>query len=161
MGGVKGYVLVPDTRAICIAESSNYYYRAVAPDKHCTQTQVSYFWYVTAVSGTWYILICTLQQLVPGTALYEYSYELVPAKAIDFRLRTFAPWFLRFGKRNLAGSCVMTMRNDSLLVFLILFERSEFLIATSKKKKTDRLCGCVCVRICFGFSVEKIVLVLV
>ena len=43
----------------------------------------------------------------------------------------------------------------------ILFERSEFLIATSKKKKTDRLRVCVDVRICFGFSVEKIVLVLV
>ena len=27
----------------------------------------------------------------------------------------------------------------------ILFERSEFLIATCEKKKTDRLCGCVCV----------------
>ena len=26
-----------------------------------------------------------------------------------------------------------------------LFERSEFLIATCEKKKTDRLCGCVCV----------------
>ena len=34
------------------------------------------------------------------------------------------------------------------MVYLVpgiyLFERSEFLIATSKKKKTDRLCVCVC-----------------
>ena len=29
--------------------------------------------------------------------------------------------------------------------FFSLFERSEFLIATCDKKKTDRLCGCVCV----------------
>ena len=44
-------------------------------------------------------------------------YELVPAKASTFRLRTFAPWFLRVGKRNLTGLCVITMRNDSLLIF--------------------------------------------
>ena len=44
---------------------------------------------------------------------------------------------------------------------LTLFERSEFLIATCKKKKTDRLCVCVDVRLilvlvwkkCLGFSV--------
>ena len=50
-----------------------------------------------------------------------------------------------------------------VVVLRLLFERSEFLIATSKKKKTERLCGCVCVdvRICFGFSVEKLVLILV
>ena len=46
-------------------------------------------------------------------------YELVPAKAVTFRLRTFAPQFWRVGKRNLVGLCVMTMRNDSLLVFII------------------------------------------
>ena len=41
--------------------------------------------------------------------------------------------------------------------FQILFERSEFLIATCKKKKTDRLSGCVSG--CsdnLGFSVEKL-----
>ena len=39
-----------------------------------------------------------------------------------------------------------------------LFERSEFLIATCEKKKTDRLCGCVCVCGCtanLGFSVRS------
>ena len=39
----------------------------------------------------------------------------------------------------------------------VLFERSEFLIATCKKKKTDRLC--VCLSGCsanLGFSVEKL-----
>ena len=34
-----------------------------------------------------------------------------------------------------------------------LFERSEFLIATCKKKKTDRLCVCSAE---LGFSVEKL-----
>ena len=44
-------------------------------------------------------------------------------------------------------------------VVLWLFERSEFLIATSKKKKkTVCVCGCSAN---LGFSVEKIVLVLV
>ena len=39
---------------------------------------------------------------------------------------------------------------------ICLFERSEFLIATSKKKKTDRLCGCVCgCSANLGFSVEN------
>ena len=93
MGRVPGYVLVPDTRAICIAESSKYYYRVVVPDTQHTNPGKLQQWYVTAVISTWYILIRTLQQLVPGTAVYEYSYELVPAKAITFRLRTFAPWF--------------------------------------------------------------------
>ena len=45
--------------------------------------------------------------------------------------------------------------------FFPLFERSEFLIATYKKKNTDRLCVCVDVRLilvlvwkkCLGFSV--------
>ena len=32
-----------------------------------------------------------------------------------------------------------------LTAAVFLFERSEFLIATCEKKKTDRLCGCVCV----------------
>ena len=114
MGRVQGYVLVPDTRAICIAESSKYHYRVVVPETHSTQTQVSY-------SGTLQqlvpgILIRTLQQLVPGCAVYVYSYELVPAKATTFRLPTFAPLFSRVGKRNLVGLCVMTMRNDSLPV---------------------------------------------
>ena len=51
--------------------------------------------------------------------------------------------------------------------FFKLFERSEFLIATCKKKKTDRVCGCLCgctanlgfsvyVRMFLGFSVEKL-----
>ena len=39
----------------------------------------------------------------------------------------------------------------------ILFERSEFLIATCKKKKTDRVCGCLCVCTAnLGFSAEKL-----
>ena len=50
------------------------------------------------------------------------------------------------------------MRN---FLWKILFERSEFLIATCKKKKTDRLCVCPDVRQilvlvwknCLGFSV--------
>ena len=42
----------------------------------------------------------------------------------------------------------------------LLFERSEFLIATFKKKKTDSLCVCGCSSN-LGFSVEKNVLVLV
>ena len=38
----------------------------------------------------------------------------------------------------------------------VLFERSEFLIATSKNKKTDRLCGCLCgCSSNLGFSVEN------
>ena len=42
-------------------------------------------------------------------------------------------------------------------IFLFLFERSEFLIATCKKKKTDRLCGCVSgCSANLGFSVEKL-----
>ena len=36
--------------------------------------------------------------------------------------------------------------SDTYLAY-ILFERGEFLIATCKKKKTDRLCGCLYVRI--------------
>ena len=37
-----------------------------------------------------------------------------------------------------------------------LFERSEFLIATCKKNKTDRLCGCVCdCSANLGFSVRS------
>ena len=36
--------------------------------------------------------------------------------------------------------------------FIILFERSEFLIATSKKKKSVRVCGC---STNLGFSVEN------
>ena len=43
-----------------------------------------------------------------------------------------------------------------LFFLLYLFERSEFLIDKCKKKKTDSLCGCPDVRICFGFSVEKL-----
>ena len=47
------------------------------------------------------------------------------------------------------------------LLYGILFERSEFLIATCKKKRTDRLCVCPDVRLilvlvwknCLGFSV--------
>ena len=38
--------------------------------------------------------------------------------------------------------------SSSLAEFMsILFERSEFLVATCKKKKTDRLCVCVYVRL--------------
>ena len=40
---------------------------------------------------------------------------------------------------------------------VIYFERSEFLIATCKKKKTDRLSGCVSgCSVNIGFSVEKL-----
>ena len=51
------------------------------------------------------------------------------------------------------------------IVDVLLFERSEFLIAPCKKKKTDRLCVCGCsanlgfgvyVRMFLGFSVEKL-----
>ena len=37
-------------------------------------------------------------------------------------------------------------------LYVVLFERSEFLIATSKKKKSVRLCGC---STNLGFSVEN------
>ena len=41
-------------------------------------------------------------------------------------------------------------------LYQVLFERSEFLIATCKKKKTDRMCGCLCVCTAnLGFSVEN------
>ena len=40
--------------------------------------------------------------------MYEYSYELVPAKVITFRLRAFAPWFLRVFIKKLKTSAVST-----------------------------------------------------
>ena len=90
------------------------------------------------------------------------NYELVPANAATFRLRTFAPWFLRGGKRNLAGLCVMAMRNDSLLVFFYFiwfsFSRcilpffSEFFDDFDLPWRTQYMCfffkarsDCVCV----------------
>ena len=54
---------------------------------------------------------------------------------------------------------ISSLKKDvPLLPLTILFERSEFLIATCKKKKTDRLSGCMCVRMFdnLGFSVEKL-----
>ena len=42
---------------------------------------------------------------------------LAPAKAVTVRLRIFAPWILRVGKRNMSGLCVKTMRIDSFPVF--------------------------------------------
>ena len=54
------------------------------------------------------------------------------------------------------SSCIMFVRTPVSFFFLVFFERSEFLIATSKKKKTDRLCvwmsGCSAN---LGFSVRS------
>ena len=40
---------------------------------------------------------------------------------------------------------VLNQDLNQVVVVVFLFERSEFLITTCEKKKTDRLCGCVCV----------------
>ena len=57
-----------------------------------------------------------------STDLYVYLfYELVPAKAVTFRLLTFAPWLLRVAARNLAGLWVMTRQNDSVLYSFFFF----------------------------------------
>ena len=61
---------------------------------------------------------------------------------------TFPPLFS-------AGSSKQILEDCLLLLAVALFERSEFLSATSKKKKTDRLCVCGCTANP-GFSVEKL-----
>ena len=46
--------------------------------------------------------------------------------------------------RGMAGPYFKSLERTRYEHNILLFERSEFLIATSKKKKTDRLCVCVC-----------------
>ena len=48
-----------------------WYYRVVVPDTQHTNPGKLQQRYVTAVSSTWHIVIRPLQQLVPGTAVYE------------------------------------------------------------------------------------------
>ena len=101
-----------------IAESSKYCYRVVVLDTQHTNQGKSHQCYVTAVSSTWY---CCVRVLV--------QYELVPAKAIiTFRLRIFAPWFLRVGNRNSAGLCVTTTRNDCWSFLLFFFPSSRCIV---------------------------------
>ena len=42
------------------------------------------------------------------------------------------------------GVFLVSVPNVLIFFYSLLFERSEFLIATCKKKKTDRLCVCGC-----------------
>ena len=69
------------------------------------------------------------------SAVFRSTYLVLSTRVVGHPL----PISLSGNLRNGLGINT-TMKNS-------LFERSEFLIATSKKKKTDRLCVCVDVRL--------------
>ena len=62
------------------------------------------------------------------------------------------------GRRWFCALALICTACDAFVICFLLFERSEFLIATCKKIKTDRLCLCSAelgfsVENCLGFSV--------
>ena len=112
---------------------------SLTEDGTCFSLGAVYLYY-----STWsYMLMSTYQVL-------RSIYHHIMRKDLPEGNVTMKDWGLREVSTSVHPVGIMHRQRESTL-FLKLFERSEFLIATCKKKKTDRPDVCLYVRIISWF----------